>query len=687
MMTEIQYNLIPIEEFDHSLIKINQSNIFIASPQEIPRNFPVTIVVDGKDASSIIFSDIRPAKAKSDIKIPEINKMSIPLANGLQAINLPITEKDFSFPCGDYFIDLIVTGNDSLQNKKETMTLPITVLDHEILRNGQILFLEESRIFVVAVTPAMALLYSKDTKKCLVWLGFPEVIISSCLCGDNLILLSKTGLLHCYSLQNFSRKSFRLIDKRQKTGTIQAISGDSFVWYLPNGKTYYFVYTRGNLNLTTTKKPEELPGKEEVILHVNDEIQLAFNKGSDHFFIDRQGDREEVNLISGLGVEGVPSLLLAVPGNDNRNAALWIKMKQKVTLYVYEWNDNSLKEIKHVTDLPSYGIRCNGNYFFYAHQTIFGASEIRPFTNKLRGVSVPAKHEQEIRFDYYCSALRTKNLLYAVGDNAGFLHILKPGAQLLRIQAHNAANSKNLYDNTTVESNFVSALCWTDSGHLLSAGIDTTLKCHSISFKNNSLSSNLIWEKKLFDGAQSLTMADGQILVSTTEELLWIDPDDGMVISRWSSSGAVLDTVIYTGTGKVVVADWDGNIHFFKNGKKIRSSKICNASILAMVEISQQYLFITNENHKGLLIDMENGDTVVGRCNYRLFFGQRNALDVFCKGSIPSLLIYERLANIVSHAPVFSYPWRSASVDKEVIHFSPILKGLHTLQPLITEDV
>jgi len=208
MMTESQYTLIPIEEFDYSLIKVNQSNIFITSPQEVPRNFPVTIVVDGKDASSIIFSGIRPADVKNNFKIPQINKEPIPLDNGLQSINLPIADQGFSFSCGDYFIDLEVTGNDSLPNKNKTISLPITVLDHEILRNGQILFLEESRLFVVAVTPAMALLYSKDTRKCLVWLGFPEVIISACLCGDNLFLLSKTGLLHCYSLQNFSRKSF-----------------------------------------------------------------------------------------------------------------------------------------------------------------------------------------------------------------------------------------------------------------------------------------------------------------------------------------------------------------------------------------------------------------------------------------------------------------------------------------------
>jgi len=344
---------------------------YCASPREGPKNFPVTILIDGSQASGLAVLDVKSVSGDVKITCPEEWKKTFQLADDLQAVHLPVVDEACLPPWG-YFLNLEITVRHGLSPKKQ-VSLPVTLADYEVLRPGQILFMGQSRLFVVLVTPATAYLYSKTSRKCLAWLGFPETMTSACLCGDTLMVLSGSGFLHCYSLWSFYSETFCLTDKPGTEGYIQAFNDHSVYWHASKTENFHFVYTRGELSLVSTERPAMPATPAEVVFHAAEGVRLVFSMNELQYRVERQ-DREEILFLTGIP----PENLLVVPGSAELQPCIW--MQKGVALVVYDWKENGLRVLTSDSiALPSRGIRFGGQRLFYVHDRIMGADRITPF--------------------------------------------------------------------------------------------------------------------------------------------------------------------------------------------------------------------------------------------------------------------------------------------------------------------
>ncbi|SDU64823.1 PQQ-binding-like beta-propeller repeat protein [Desulfobacula phenolica] len=679
-MNKISQELVPTGDFDCSLIDVNpmESNIFCASPRGIPTNFPITIIVDGSDISLLTIEKIRSVDGRETLEIPE-NKKTVILQSGLQAIELPLTEASSLSP-GDYIIEIQMTEKDLFQRKTQKK-INVSVSDYEIICFGIDFYIGESDRFVIATSPAAAQIYCKHNNKHLVTIGFPDIVMSACICNNNLFVLAQTGFLYIYSLQNFEMSTVRLSDQRQKTGFLFPGSGDNILcWKSEREEIHTFHYTFQNeLTLISTEKSGKSNEEKEVVLKAGD-LRLKFKAEVPYYIVeDSNGDQKKVE-INGI----VPSLVL-IPSIANDQDKKFVWMQKGVYLNTYELDgEDSLKKVDSIEALHTQAMRFADDNLFLVSSAFLGFDKIDPFKSSPMIFWLSDKHEA-IDTDILCSAVNIKDQLYAVGDNMGILNIWKPGKGFLQIQAHKASSCINFNRNEIYDSSFVSSLALTKDKRLISGGVDQVLKCHQICFDKKELTGYLLWEKDLDGGAQSILMTEDQMLVSTSNELMWMDPEDGEIIFKWSSSGAILDTIIPMEKGRFVLADWDGNIHIFANHTHERSSKICESSIFGLIKISEKNVFVINEAKELLLIDLGDEITVIGQCYYNLPWCDRNARDVCQNSDVPSIIVSEWVNNISSPAPVFSYPYKSFVLQDKKIYWSDFFKEISSLTPIVKE--
>ena len=651
--------IIAVEPYDYSLISKENKSFYCACPQKNPKNYPVMFLVDGDETDTVQFEKITTCQKNQNMDMPAIDQVRIKLEKGMQVVHLPL-EDDASLPPDKYAVSLQLMNHEL--SIDERVELSFEVADYEIICQGHILYMGESRRFVVIVGPAAAGLYSKSGKG-LLRLGFPETVVTACLCGETLVGLSMTGYLHCYDMDNLSQKTYRLTDKRQKSGVLIAEDEQSFYWHSQEGNIYKFILTHEGPQRAAMKKRRSLPENKEFTMEINNDICLTFRKEDGQYSVSKPGSVETLEL-----EEGPPKLILVVPGDEYRKPAVWFS--QGPWLTVFEWNAGSLyKKHSELFSFPSAGMRFIASYYFYANQGLFGVGKTQPQNNALQ-VAYPSVQDQKIVLDRYCSALNMNNLLYAVGDSNGNLNIWKPGSSLCQIQAHDVLQVMNITDNETLMSSEVTALCWLDEQHLVSAGVDQMLKCYLVTADNDTISAELIWDKTLNKVPQGMAVATEHLIVSTENQLLWLDREDGLTIFNWNSPDAILDPVAVNDAKEVICADWNGNMHFFKHGKKLRTTKISKNSIFAIQVLDEKTLFLVTENNEGLLVDMHDHDKIVTRFHFRLPCGIRNAHDIARKGDYRSLVVQEKVEDISSPAPVFCYPWHAMPIEGDILHFS-----------------
>ncbi|MBF0233795.1 MAG: hypothetical protein HQK65_12270 [Desulfamplus sp.] len=666
------FDLIPYDHNGNLPAIIDSKEEPLILPEETFRNLDVTILLDTKTARRLKIISVKLKSENSD-QNEEFNQES----GEWKDLEQP-GFNSFKLSCNKAGLHEVVFevdyGEHCIKYRKTFF-----VHDFQMISIGHWFNASETSKMYFLANRSFIEIFCKESNR---HLGFlptmpGEWIVDMTTLENYVIVLSQNGFIHLWSLQNFSRKSYRLTNASTLNGNLLAHQDDTFTFQQDRGNAWRLKITHGDIKKIESIRPYSSPSfylhdlfddkiisKILELKNITDTlklkvIRLSQSQGKDH------------------------SCIALLPGGG-------------VSAYILSINSGMVTRLikSDINISLTSTLRLSNNYSY----AIFKKTLV---TNNYTNFACVQEHSMSLTGEFlnvelinnFSTALYIrddKSWVHAASNDKGTVVLTggkteRESTTLFTFQPHEAHMCKSI---PTGEQTFSADvyIFFLPTGHLVTGGMDLKLKCHNID--RNTLQSTLTWSICLDSNLQDCCIDNRGLLIVTTPSVIYIiDPTEGVIIDcNDICSNSHLDAVAYSNENdQILVGDWDGYIYILNKRLKIqKKTKVFNNSIFNIVTLAKKRAWVITEENQAHLIDWSgNAVSLVGTLNhFEMKFRRRRAMDCF----IGSSLVF--LGDSDMHYPrsKFLFPIKNITVTHDSqICLTPLNKLLASYKPILDE--